>query len=522
MAARPLRLAERQDALDGSILLAANRIGGIGRFDAARLPAAQPLVTRRILATALALLLASCGGSAPDAAPEITDEERAIGAQQHPQLLAEFGGAYAGPQARYVAAVGERIAAAAGTPGECTFTLVNSDVVNAFAVPGCFIYVTRGLLAVVTSEAELASVLGHEVGHIAAQHAQRQQQRSIWRTLGVIAVSVTGSERLTRLASQAAQYFTLRYSRGQEYEADDYGIRYLRRAGYDVYAAGDMLAALQRQETFLTAAERRDTARGIPEWALSHPTTEHRIARARDAADDTGLKDDELPERADAYLDAVDGLLWGDDPEQGFVLGRRFAHPIMRISFEAPPGFALTNGPQAIRLTGPNGISGEFGGAPLAAPTLEAHAEALANHIVGDAPATLDDAVSTVINGIPAVLLRLRLAVRDGAVPLSIAVYDGGDGQAYHFIVASPPANADAAAVAALFASFRRLSPEEAARLRPRFVRVVPVRAGDTRASLSALNADAAPRALFDLLNGGKSTDPLTPGTRVKIVRLAQ
>ena len=180
---------------------------------------------------AVSLLLGGCGGSPTDRPPEITAEDRAYGEEPHEKLLAEFGGAYAGPESRYVAALGEKIARAAGLAGQCVFTLVNTDVVNAFAVPGCYIYVTRGLFAIVSSEAELASVLGHEIGHIVGAHSQRQQRRSIWRTLGVIAVSLTGSERLTRLASQAAQYFTLRYSRGQEYESDELGIRYLASGG---------------------------------------------------------------------------------------------------------------------------------------------------------------------------------------------------------------------------------------------------------------------------------------------------
>jgi predicted Zn-dependent protease len=120
-------------------------------------------------------------------APFISEQDRAYGQQAHPQLLASLGGAYAGEESAYVRAIGERMATAAGLEGQCTFTLVNTDVVNAFAVPGCYIYVTRGLLAIVTSEAELASVLGHEVGHIVARHAQRQERRSLWQTLGVIA-----------------------------------------------------------------------------------------------------------------------------------------------------------------------------------------------------------------------------------------------------------------------------------------------------------------------------------------------
>lgn len=238
-----------------------------------------------ITAITLAAALAGCS-SEPSKGPgaAVSEADRAYGAEQHPQLLAEFGGAYEGKQNDYVRTVGQRVAKGAGLGEKCTFTLVNSDVVNAFAVPGCYIYITRGLLAVVGSEAELASVLGHELGHIVARHAQRQERGSLWRTLGVIAVSLTGSERLTEFAGRAAQFFGLRYSRKQEYEADDLGVNYLRKAGYDVYAAAQMLEDLKRQEAFLIATQSRDTARSLPEWTLSHPLTENRIKRAREKA----------------------------------------------------------------------------------------------------------------------------------------------------------------------------------------------------------------------------------------------
>ncbi|WP_375422434.1 M48 family metalloprotease [uncultured Sphingomonas sp.] len=474
------------------------------------------------LGFAAILLLAGCGEPAPDSAPpQITAEDRALGAEQHPKLLAEFGGAYAGEESRYVAAIGSRLADAAGLPGRCTFTLVNSDVVNAFAVPGCYIYVTRGLFAVVTSEAELASVIGHEVGHIVASHSQRQQRRSLWRRLGVIAVGLTGSDRLTRLAGQAAQYFTLRYSRNQEYEADDLGVRYLRASGYDVYAAADMLGALGRQQRFMLSTNGRDEARSIPEWTLSHPLTEHRIERARAAAEATGLADDALPEKAAPFLAEVDGLLYGDDPEQGFVLGRSFAHPVMRIFFAAPEGFSLTNSPQAIRLSGPNGVAGEFGGGTLPPGGIAGYAELLARHVVGKGQADMVAADRVTINGLPAVIMQLRLAVQQGTVPLSIAVYDGGGGRAYHFIMVSPPADASASALRTLFASFRPLSDAEVAQLRPRVIRTVRAGAGDTVDTLSRRMADPAPRALFLMLNGRDEGEPIRAGELVKIVTYA-
>lgn len=314
-----------------------------------------------LLAGCAALALSGCGGSGD---PAVSPHEREFGAEQHPLLLAEFGGAYDGEEAAYLKRLGEKISAPAGLGGQCTFTLVNTDVVNAFAVPGCYIYVTRGLMGIVNSEAELASVLAHEVGHITGNHSERQQRRSLFRGLGVAAIgAITGSERLTRIAGAAAGLFTLRYSRKHEYEADDLGLSYLSKAGYDPHAAVDMLDALGRHQQFLTASRGRDDANSMPEWAMTHPLSGNRTARARGAALAGGVQPGALPKNEEAYLREVDALLYGDDPEQGFVMGRRFAHPVMRIAFEAPAGFTLTNSPRAILIEGPDGCGESLPGA---------------------------------------------------------------------------------------------------------------------------------------------------------------
>jgi predicted Zn-dependent protease len=472
---------------------------------------------RRITAAALAgFLLASCGGNDP----AVRDNERAAGAEAHPQLLAEFGGAYEAPEAAYVRALGERIAAAADLEGQCTFTLVNSDVVNAFATPGCYIYITRGMMAVVNSEAELASVLGHEIGHIVAAHSRRQQRRSILRGLGVAAVeAVTGSERLTRLAGQAAGLFTLRYSRKQEYEADDLGIRFTAAAGFDPHAASDMLAALGRQEEFQARTRGHDAARSIPEWARTHPLAGNRVERAAATAAATGIADEARPENEARYLAEVDGLLYGDDPAQGFVLGRRFAHPVMRIGFEAPEGFTLTNSPQSILIEGPDGARGEFGAGPMPRGGLEAYAGAILQQLLRDAGAQAEvgAAEPATVNGVPALVVPAVVRTGEGAVMLTVAAYAGPGGAAYHFLLATPASAQARAAVDPLIRSFRLLAPQEAASLRPRFLRTVPVPAAGA-AALARLMATEQPLDHFLMLNGLPSADAVQPGSRVKIV----
>lgn len=477
---------------------------------------------RRFLSLALllgtALVIGGCGGG--DARePVIDEQERQLGAEQHPVLLAEFGGSYDDAQARYVAATGEKLARQAGLEGQCTFTLVNSDVVNAFAVPGCYIYITRGLLGIVNSEDEMASVLAHELGHIVGDHSERQQKRSFLRGLGVLAVGlITGSERLTQIAGQAATYFTLRYSRKQEYQSDDLGIRFLRQAGYDPYAAADMLGSLARHEQFLTSTGGRDEARSIPEWARTHPLTESRIERARATAAKTGVGPDVLPEKERPYLTQLDGLLYGDDPQQGFVLGRRFAHPIMRISFEAPPGFTLTNSPRAILIDGPDGMRGEFAGGEVPEGGLQAYLSLLIRQALGEAPAQVGVAEQRMINGVPALLVPVRVETREGQVEVSLASYSPNGRDAYHFMMVSAPSRSAGGAIGALFQSFRMLSAEEARSLRARQISVVAVGSGDKLETLARRMATDHPAQHFLMLNGRAAGQPLKGGELVKLI----
>ncbi|MDQ3470953.1 MAG: M48 family metalloprotease [Pseudomonadota bacterium] len=462
-----------------------------------------------------AMLLASCSYGDE---PAVTHADRTAGAELHPQLLAEFGGVYEGDERDYLVRIGKEISSTAGLDDQCTFTLVNSDVVNAFAVPGCYIYVTRGLMSIVNSEAELAAVLSHEVGHIVGRHSQRQQQRSFWRTLGVLALqTLTRSERLTQIAGAAAGLFTLRYSRTQEYEADDLGLKFLHQAGYDPFASIDMLQALDRHEQFLVQTRGRDEARSIPEWARTHPLTDNRLTRAEEAAEDTGVGRGALPEREVEYIAAVDDLLYGDDPEQGFVIGRAFAHPVMRIAFEAPEGFTLTNSPAAILIEGPDGMRGEFAGGPLPPGGLEQYTSALLRQLLGQAPVAITDAREAQVNGLPALFTRARVQTGEGDADVTLGVYGAGD-TAYHFVMLSPPGGAPPAALDELLLSFRLISREEAQSLRPRKIEAVRASSGDSVASLASRMAGDNKLAHFLMLNGREPNQPLRPGEPLKLV----
>lgn len=473
------------------------------------------MIRRLALGLCALLVMSGCGGD-DDA---ISERERQIGAEQHPLLLAQFGGDYSGDEAGYLRRIGEKVAGAAGLSERCTFTLVNTDVVNAFAVPGCYIYVTRGLMGIVNTEAELASVLAHEVGHIAANHSERQQRRSLVRGLGVAAISaVTGSERLSQVAGAAAALFTLRYSRKHEHEADDLGVRYLRQAGYNPYAAADMLNALGRHQQFVTATRGSGEANTIPEWALTHPLTENRIARARVAAAATGAETKALVDNRAAYLQALDGLLYGDDPAQGFVIGRRFAHPMMRVAFEAPPGFTLSNTPRAILIDGPDGLQGEFSGGRMPAGGLPVYAEQTLTGLLRDAQVELGSSTRATINFLPALIVPGEVRTQQGPVNFSLAAYQGADGDAFHFFLVSEPGAEQAEAIGSLYGSLRLLTASEAASLRPRRIDTVRVGSNDTLRTAARRMAADQPLKHFLMLNGRLETEPLRTGELVKLV----
>lgn len=270
------------------------------------------------------VLLASVALAAPLPAIAQRGEARGISASDrqqgetaHPKLVAEFGGAYTGRQSAFVERVGRRVAVESGLSNagsDFVVTTLNSPVENAFAIPGGYIYITRQLLALMNSEAELASVLGHEVGHVAARHsASRNSRATIGSLLAAGVGAVTGSSLAGRVAGTGAQLYTLKYGRDQEYQADTLGIRYMTAAGYTPYAAPAILSALD-DSTALSATASGQPGQRLPTWASSHPNSRERVQRAAQLAEATGK-----PEPGDAqdtaFLRMLDGLPYGPTSE---------------------------------------------------------------------------------------------------------------------------------------------------------------------------------------------------------------
>lgn len=241
----------------------------------------------------------------------MSDEEAAeTGAEQHPKILERFGGAYDDPDlAAYVSRVGQKVAAESERADvDYTFTVLDSPIANAMALPGGYIYVTRGLLALMNDEAELAALLGHEIGHVVARHSNEQMAQQTTASIGAVLVGVAlGSEAATRLANVGAEAYVASYSRDQELEADRLGLRYASAAGYHADGMADTLRQLLRQRELRQTLAGQGGGGDMSIFA-SHPNPEDRIARQQALLAERSVAG---AHNRDALLDRLDGLAYG-------------------------------------------------------------------------------------------------------------------------------------------------------------------------------------------------------------------
>jgi predicted Zn-dependent protease len=453
----------------------------------------------------------------------ITPAEAQVGAENHEAFLAEFGGAMSGPATDYVVGVGQGIAVQSGlatTPTAFRVTLLNSSVNNAFAVPGGYVYVTRQLVGLMNNEAELAAVLGHEVGHVAARHSARRQRAATRNQLGGMGIAILSSvllggnnplgQQIAQGALQGSQLLTLRFSRRQELEADQLGVQYLTSAGYDPRAMSTLLTSLAAQNTLDAQLQGRGDA-SIPAWASTHPDPAGRVRNAQTlAGTGTGRTN------RDVFLRRIDGLMYGDDPQQGVIEGNDFIHPVMRLRFTAPTGFYMVNGTRAVAITGETGraqlTTAAFDG------NLENYVRAAFTGLGGEQQQLVPQSIQrSTVNGIPTVIGGARVNNGQQEVDVTVVAYDFGNGQAFHFQAITPAGQATI--FNPMFNSMRRITSAEAAQVVPRALDVVTASRSDTVQTLSRRMAFTdAQEARFRVLNGMASTDTVVAGLQYKIV----
>jgi predicted Zn-dependent protease len=467
---------------------------------------------------ALVALLAACA-SLPEpkqqvslpSAPQQT-ETQTPAQREHQRILAAYGGQYVDPklEANITKTVDRLVAASERPDIKYRVTILNSPAVNAFALPSGQLYVTRGLIALANDEAELASVLAHEMAHVIAKHAAiREAQARQAAIVSAVVTDVLSDPNLGALALAKSKLALANFSRAQEFEADGIGVGIAARAGYDPFGAPRFLTAMGHNADLKspTANDPRAT-----DFLSTHPSTPDRVknalanARQFSAPGTAGERD------RSEYLGLLDGLVYGEDPSEGFVRGRRFLHPKLGFTFQAPEGFTLDNTATAVL-----GIK-EGGTQALRLDVVQVPAQQTLPDYLNSGwmehidPHSLEEST---VNGFP---VATATAKGDEWAFRIFAVRFGSE--VYRFIFAAKLLSPEAdKAFRASVASFRRMSLAEAEAARPLRLKVVTVGPTDTVEKLASRMAVVShPLDRFRVLNGLEPGQALKPGDRAKVV----
>ncbi|MCP5432842.1 MAG: M48 family metalloprotease [Alphaproteobacteria bacterium] len=455
-------------------------------------------------------------------------QEAKIGADEHPKVLEAYGGAYESGTIGAFAAVtaGHLISNTELAGAPFRITVLNSPVVNAFALPGGYVYVTRGLMALANSEEEFAGVLAHEIGHVVRRHAAQRmdaaQTVGILGTLGTIGALILGGESAGQLAQSLigalGQGYILKYSREQEYEADRVGVTYLARTGYDPYAMATFLGQMDKMSALEAKIAGQQYDPNRVDYFSTHPNTQDRARQAVQQALSTGVGQQQRPRRVESYLALLDGAVFGDSREQGLVRNGTFYHPDLHFAFKVPKGWRLQNAPEAIVLAGPSSTVVQFdGGKVRSAGDMGRYVQSWGSEL--KVPISNIERYS--VNGMPAATGTSNVTYQNRATQLRLVAIDFGGNQIYRFLILVPRSAVSSMnpTLQSLTSSFRRLSASEAANVKPFHIQIHTVRSGDTVASLSARMAMSEFRDdWFRVLNDIEAGAPLQAGRKVKLV----
>jgi predicted Zn-dependent protease len=303
---------------------------------------------RLALLAALALALAGCATNPVTGKSQLSlvssAQEEQIGREGFPAVVSEYGAYGEGTLQAYVDTVGHRLAKVSHLPNlSWKFTLLDDPTVNAFAMPGGYIYVTRGILAHLNSEAQLAGVLGHEIGHVTARHTANRmtQQQLTGLGLGLAAAFSPSIARYSSVAQQGLSLMFLKYSRDDETQADELGVTYATAAGYDPREIPATYAMLKR------VADRG--GQRLPGFLSTHPDPGNREERTHGLAQKAVAGKTGLVIRGRAYVQKMDGVVFGKDPRQGYFEANRYFHPQLRFQMSFPEGWKVQDSRSAVR-----------------------------------------------------------------------------------------------------------------------------------------------------------------------------
>jgi predicted Zn-dependent protease len=430
-----------------------------------------------------------------------------MGRQSDEAVVAQFGLYPDSSVQRYVRELGLELAAVSERPElPWTFRVLDDPTVNAFALPGGFVYITRGIMAHMTNEAQLVGVLGHEIGHITARHSVNQMSRSQLAQLG-LGLGAVFSETIRQnmgLASGLTGVLFLKFSRDDERESDRLGVRYMTRIGYDPAALAGVMQVLDRASD-LSGGGR------IPEWQSTHPNPANRSEAILQMAREEGTRD-ATTLRRQAFLGHLDGMTFGDDPREGYVEDGTFHHPELAFRLESR-GWSVLNQKQQVQFLAPEEDAAVILTLAGAGPR-----EAAASFAAQDG-VRAGTARNTAINGLEAVSLPVELSVENGSLR-GEAVFVALDGNTVRLLAIAPPSAwpSRRATAQAIQESFRRETDPQVLAVEPARIDLVRLERSLSFVDYVARYPSTVERDRVALINQVESGDRLDPGVWKRVV----
>ncbi len=410
----------------------------------------------------------------------------------------------------YVAAVGKRLAARSEQPKlPWSFALIDDPTPNAFALPGGKIFVTRGLFVHMANEAQLAGVVGHEIGHVTARHSAEQLSKAQLAQvgLGLGAVLLDGGGQLVPLAAAGAEVLFLKFGRDDEYQADQLGVRYSARGGYDVGEMPDVFRMLER------VGEAEGAGR-IPEWMSTHPDPGNRIERIKREIQEQGLQAGTGEVGAQDLLRQTEGQIYGPDPRDGFFRGERFYHPDLRFSIALPDQWQRANQPQAVIAASP-----ENDGIIQLAAAARQDPEAALAAFARESGASVGEPAD-LIDELPSASATFAADSEQGALR-GLITFVALDDHTFQIMALAPAERfgAHAETFQRTHASFQPLSDPKLLAVKPARIELLTVKEAGDLSALYARDPASVPLERIAMLNQLEPGSQLKRGQLVKWVR---
>ncbi|HXW97597.1 MAG TPA: M48 family metalloprotease [Gemmatimonadales bacterium] len=460
------------------------------------------VASRRFLAWAIAMAvmaagIITCATNPVTGKRELSlvseSQEISMGQQYAGQVVQEMGPYPDSTMQAYVSGIGKEIAVTTERPKlPWTFTVIDDPTVNAFALPGGFIFVTRGILTHMNSEAELATVVGHEIGHVTARHSVQQMTRQQLAQLGMVAGAIASEEIAQNLGviSQGLGVLFLKYSRDDESQADGLGFRYALNDGYDVRKMVNMFQILQRISA--RAGQR------IPEWQSTHPDPGNRIEATQARLARVTVPLDGKKVNREPFLRVIDGMIFGENPRQGFFRGTTFLHPDLAFQLEFPPGWQTANQMSAVTGVSPKQdaqVQLSLAGTDAPASTLQKFLSQQGIQAGRPTQGTL--------NGNPVAYAPFTAQNQDGSTISGLVAYASYEGNTYQLLGLTNTSYATYDRTFQGFVtSFRRLTDPAVLSIKPNRIQVTRVRNSMTLAAFNQQNPSVIPLDELALING--------------------